>query len=76
MLYYYRDEHHQDSVVSVPAMKKMFDELGTVASNKKSLNIPMAGDHVLGSPIKSHDVRTVQKEMIEFAKTVLKMPVR
>ncbi|MEI2749521.1 MAG: hypothetical protein V9E88_12255 [Ferruginibacter sp.] len=38
MLYYYKDEQHQDPVVKVSAMLEMFDELGTPAAleNEKS----------------------------------------
>jgi hypothetical protein len=35
MLYYYKDEENQDKVVSVEAMLKAFDELGTPAVFKK-----------------------------------------
>ena len=34
LLYYYKDDVHQDSVVSVPAMLNMFKELGTPANKK------------------------------------------
>jgi esterase/lipase len=71
LLYYYKDDIHQDSVVKVSAMLKMYDELGSV--NKRKLAMPNTGDHVLGSPIKSHDVEGVQKEIEMFMKEVLKL---
>ena len=73
MLYYYRDSIHHDSVVNVPAMLKMFDELGTPASKKRSVPIPNAGDHVIGSYIKSHDVPSVEEEIEKFMNEVLKI---
>jgi pimeloyl-ACP methyl ester carboxylesterase len=75
MLYYYRDEVHQDSVVSVPAMLKMFDELGTPANLKIKKAVPNAGDHVIGSYIKSHDVATVEAEIKKFMTEVLRIPL-
>jgi pimeloyl-ACP methyl ester carboxylesterase len=75
MLYYYRDEVHQDSVVSVPAMLKMFDELGTPANLKIKKAVPNAGDHVIGSYIKSHDVATVEAEIKKFMTEVLHIPL-
>jgi esterase/lipase len=73
MLYYYRDEIHQDSVVKVEAMLKMFDQLGTPVGQKKSVAVPNAGDHVIGSYIKSKDLATVENEIITFMEKTLKM---
>ena len=47
--YYYKDEEHQDKVVSVDAMKEMFEQLGTPASLKKSEAFPNSGNHVITS---------------------------
>ena len=41
-------------------MLKMFDELGTAAALKRKQAMPSAGNHVIGSYIKSHDVAGVQ----------------
>lgn len=71
MLYYYRDEQNQDSVVSVPAMLKMYDELGTPAAEKTKQAMPNAGDHVLGSFIKSKDLLSVQSAIENFMVTTL-----
>ena len=66
LLYYYRDDVHQDSVVKVPAMKVMFDELGTPAELKKAVAMPNAGNHVIGSYIKSKDVEGVEREITKW----------
>lgn len=71
LLYYYKDAIHQDSVVKVSAMLKMYDELASV--NKRKVAMPNTGDHVLGSPIKSHDVEGVQREIEKFVKEVLQL---
>jgi len=68
MLYYFKDEFHQDNVVRVDAMKKMFVSLSTPSNMKEEMAIPNAGHHVLGSPILSKDIMTVEKETIRFLK--------
>ena len=75
LLYYFKDKDHQDKVVKVSAMKRMFLQLGTLDSLKKEVAIPNAGDHVLASPIKSKDVQTVKNEVDKFAIEILKLPV-
>ena len=71
MLYYYKDDVYQDSVVSVPAMLKMFDELGSQTKIKET--VPNAGNHVIGSYIKSHDLLSVQKDIENFMVKTLHM---
>ena len=73
MLYYYRDKVNQDSVVKVEAMQKMYEQLGTPADKKRSVAVPKAGNHVIGSYIKSQDVTTVEKEIEKFMDNVLKL---
>jgi pimeloyl-ACP methyl ester carboxylesterase len=71
LLYYFKDEVHQDSVVKVSAALKMFDELGTPAARKRSVAMPNTGNHVMGSWIKSHDVAGVEREIARFMTEVL-----
>ncbi len=73
MLYYYKDDVHQDSVVKVSAMLKMFDELGTIPELKRKRAMPNTGDHVLGSYIKSNDYQGVEAEITRFLIEVLEM---
>ncbi|MDX1956725.1 MAG: alpha/beta hydrolase [Chitinophagaceae bacterium] len=73
LLYYFKDEDHQDEVVKVSAMKRMFRQLSTPDSLKRAVPIPGAGDHVLGSYIKSKDVAAVERECERFAREVLGM---
>ena len=75
LLYYFKDEDHQDPVVKVSAMKRMFAQLGTPDSLKRQVPIPKAEDHVLACPIKSKDVESVKKEVEKFAIEILKLPV-
>jgi pimeloyl-ACP methyl ester carboxylesterase len=71
LLYYYKDEEHQDPTVKVSAMQRMFRQLGTPDSLKKEVALPNTGAHVIGSYIKSKDVESVEKECIKFGKDIL-----
>lgn len=73
LLYYYKDDDHQDEVVKVSAMKRMFLQLGTPDSLKMQASVPGAGNHVLGSPIKSRDVEGVKREIERFTVEILKL---
>jgi pimeloyl-ACP methyl ester carboxylesterase len=73
LLYYYRDEVHQDSVVKVSAMLDMFSKIGTPETLKRAIPVPTAGNHVIGSWIVSGDVTRVLAETESFARDVLKL---
>lgn len=73
LLYYYKDEANQDKVVSVSAMLKMFEQLGTDAALKEKKSMPNTGDHVIGSYIKSNDYQGVETEMSKFLVNVLQL---
>jgi pimeloyl-ACP methyl ester carboxylesterase len=69
LLYYYKDDQHQDKVVKVSAMQEMFKALGTPAALKHEKAMPNTGDHVIGSPFKSKDAAGVEREIIDFLQT-------
>ena len=71
VLYYYKDEQHQDDVVKVSDILKMFDELGTPPALKRKQAMPNTGNHVLGSPIKSNDVAGVENEVEKFMREIV-----
>lgn len=71
LLYYYKDDKHQDAVVKVSAMKRMFSQLGTKDSLKRAIALPNTGNHVIGSYIKSKDIPSVERECERFAFEVL-----
>ena len=73
LLYYFKDDDHQDDVVKVSAMKRMFVQIATPASLKMQVSIPHAENHVLASPIKSKDVESVKKEIEKFTIEILKL---
>jgi pimeloyl-ACP methyl ester carboxylesterase len=76
MLYYYKDELHQDNVVKVSAMKSMFSALATDSLHKRAVALPNTGDHVIASPIKSGDVGSVERETKKFLEEVIKLPAK
>jgi hypothetical protein len=69
--YYYKNEDEQDHTVSVPAMLKMFDELGTVSALKEKVPFPEAGVHVIVSEIRSKDWKGVERKTDEFLKDIV-----
>ena len=69
--YYYRDEVHQDSTVSVPAMLQMFEQLGTPDEKKRAVAFPDVGAHVMTSYITSKDLKSVHRETYNFLESVL-----
>ena len=74
MGYYYKDDDHQDNVVSVPAMLAMFDELGTPVNKKEKVDFPNAGAHVIASHFTSNDLTNVYQATEKFMTDVLKLP--
>ncbi|WP_342221722.1 hypothetical protein [Candidatus Fukatsuia endosymbiont of Tuberolachnus salignus] len=72
-LYYYKDEQQQDSVVKVPAILKMHQELATEQHNKRTIAIPNANTHTLGSGMHTGDLPTVENAINKFVEEVLKL---
>ncbi len=71
LLYYYKDDDHQDKTVKISAMKRMFNQISTPDNLKKQVAIPNAGDHVIGSYIISKDIQKVEEECEKFARDIL-----
>lgn len=74
LLYYYKDEDHQDEVVKVSAMQRMFRQLATPENKKRESALPTTGNHVIGSHIKSKDLEVVVGECERFAREILELP--
>jgi hypothetical protein len=73
MAYYYKNEQEQDKTVSVPAMLKMYDELGTPSELKKKEAFPEAGAHVITSPMRTKEWQHVESETNKFLSETLKL---
>jgi esterase/lipase len=69
--YYYRNDEEQDKTVSVPAMLKMFDELGTAEGLKRRVAFPDAQAHVIASSLRSKEWQNVERETDKFLSEVL-----
>jgi len=75
LAYYYKDEENQDKVVSVEAMLKAFDELGTPAVQKQKVALPKTGDHVIASHFTSKDLKGVFDATDKFLKETVRVPL-
>jgi esterase/lipase len=73
LAYYFKSEEEQDKTVSVPAMLKMFDELGTSKALKQKMAFPKAGAHVIASYIRSKDWQGVERETEQFLTDIVKL---
>ena len=71
LAYYYKNDSLQDQVVSVPAMLKMFDQLGTPDTLKRKQAFPNAGDHVLTSYLTTKNYEEVTEATLDFLSTVV-----
>lgn len=73
LTYYYKDEAHQDQVVSVKAMQEMFPELGTPNLLKQQIAFPESGNHVITSPILGNKTELPMQASIKFLNEVVKL---
>ncbi len=71
LCYWYKNEEVQDNVVSVDAMLKMFDNLGTPQNQKRHKAIPNAGHHVIASSQFNKNYLDVEIETEKFLKEVV-----
>jgi esterase/lipase len=69
--YYYRNDTAQDMTVSVPAMLKMYDQLGTKPELKRKIAFPNAEHHVIACELTSKDVESVKMETIKFLEEIV-----
>jgi esterase/lipase len=72
-LYYYKNEEEQDPEVKVSAMHEMMKHIATPEDLKRSVAMPSAGAHVLGSDLVSKDVDGVYDEIAKFATEILRI---
>lgn len=75
LLYYYRDKDHQDDIVSVKHMQKMFHQLGTPENEKKQVQLIRANNHIIGSDLFNLHLDEVWKPATHFCEEVLGLPV-
>jgi len=74
VLYYYKDDAHQDKVVKAAATQRMFTQISTPNHLKVIKAMPKTENHVLASPLVSKDAEGVQRETIKFiAEKIIKV---
>ncbi len=71
MLYYYKDDQHQDNVVSVKRMKELFQQLGTPPDQKYEFALSDAGTHIIGSSIFNSHIESLWLPITTFIEDVL-----
>lgn len=72
-LYYYKSDQEQDDIIDVSAIAPMHSALRTPTNQQRMVAIPEAGDHVIGSDLKSKDWQSVQSEIKKFCIEILKI---
>lgn len=65
-LCYYKNEEEQDHIVSVEKIRWMHGSLGSPEEQKKLVELPTVGHHVLANPIHSKDPKAVEKAITAF----------
>lgn len=73
MGYYYKNENEQDDVVSVEAMSDMFAQLSTPEDFKKKVAFPLAGTHMMISPLFSKQMEEIKQQTFIFAENKMGM---
>ena len=68
---YYKDIDHQDEIVSVERMEWFYDNISTIAENKRMVRFPEAGRHVFTSHIMKEEFSSVISSSNLFAEEVL-----
>ncbi|EKT3958379.1 alpha/beta fold hydrolase [Flavobacterium psychrophilum] len=69
MGYWYKNETVKDTIASIPAMLKMFDELES--PTKEKVAFQNVANHEMTTPILSKDIETVQSETENFLDKVI-----
>ena len=75
--YYYKDDSLCDHTISIPEIKRFYENLGTPAEQKKLVASPDAGGHVMTCDlrVKPEVMEGMLKDMSDFGEKVLGMEV-
>ena len=66
--FYYRDNDHQDKVVSVAAIRELEEKLGTAAEKREFMAFPDADAHVISSAYRSAGHQQVSDAVVQFVR--------
>ncbi|MEL7531925.1 MAG: alpha/beta hydrolase [Bacteroidota bacterium] len=72
---YYKDDEHQDPVVSVDAMREFDAATSTAAAQKRFIELDDVADHVFISDLKNEDLTSVRNASFSFVEEVLGLSV-
>ena len=72
--YYYKDDEHQDNVISVEAIHEFMNSIGTSEDNKRSIAFDNAVGHVISSELMNPHWEDVQESIFEFCDEILHLP--
>lgn len=73
--YYYKDDTAFDDIVSIDAMRHLYDVASTPVTAKRLVAFPNVGTHILSSSYWSRDIESVRRETFTFVDEVLKLPM-
>ena len=71
--YYYKDEAHQDNVVSVKRMKEMFAQVSTPVELKKEIGLADAGTHIICSDLFNQNLSSAWTPLVSYCESVLRL---
>jgi len=71
--YYFKDDENHDNVVSPGAIEEMIEQLGTAENQKRLVNFPEAGSHVICSELASNAVPELIEKSICFLDDIIKI---
>ncbi len=73
LTYYFRDDAHQDDIVSVPRMREMYAALGTPDPLKREVALPEANTHIIASDMFNADLGPLWTALVQFCEEVLRL---
>ncbi len=71
LAYYYKNDAEQDATVSVAAMLKMYEQLGSPAKQKRKLALPEAQTHVIASQWHSKQLQDLEQGITQFMEQIM-----
>jgi pimeloyl-ACP methyl ester carboxylesterase len=75
LTYYYKDEEHQDDVVSVKRMQEMYAQISTPAVLKNEVPLADAGTHIIGSDIFNPNLQSLWTPLTSWCENVLHLSI-
>ena len=73
LTYYFRDDKHQDDIVSVHRMREMYAAFGTPVSLKRDIALPDANTHIIASDMFNQNLEPLWTVLVQFCEEVLQL---